>query len=67
VWNRNAPAGVDPQQVVSVGAGARFALADKLRLDLAVAVPLLDAGPTKSGDVRLLMSLSARLLPWNAR
>jgi hemolysin activation/secretion protein len=67
VWNRNTPAGTDPQQVTSVGAGARVGVSDKLRLDLAVAVPLKDAGATKSGDVRVLMSLTARLIPWNAR
>ena len=67
VWNRNTPAGTDPQQVTSLGAGARIGVADKLRLDLAVAVPLRDAGPTRAGDVRVLMSLTARLIPWSAR
>ncbi|MFZ4110131.1 MAG: ShlB/FhaC/HecB family hemolysin secretion/activation protein [Polymorphobacter sp.] len=67
VWNRNAPAGTDPQQVTSVGAGARIGLGDKLRLDLAAAVPLRDTGPTRAGDVRVLMSLTARLIPWSVR
>jgi hemolysin activation/secretion protein len=67
VWNRNTPAGTNPQQVTSVGAGARVGVSDKLRFDVAVAVPLKDAGATKSGDVRLLMSLTARLIPWRGR
>ncbi len=62
VWNRAA---VDsPRQLASVGAGARLGIADRLRLDLAVAVPLRDAGQTRAGDVRFLMSVTARLLPW---
>ena len=67
VWNRNTPPGTDPQQITSVGAGARVGVADRLRLDLAVAVPLKDAGSAKAGDVRVLMSLTARLIPWNGR
>ncbi|MFZ4688426.1 MAG: ShlB/FhaC/HecB family hemolysin secretion/activation protein [Polymorphobacter sp.] len=67
VWNRGTPPGFDPQQVTSVGGGARIGWSDKARLDLSVAVPLRDAGPVKSGDVRFLMSLSMRLLPWSAR
>jgi hemolysin activation/secretion protein len=68
VWNRNAPPGRDPQQVTSVGGGARFGWVDRggerARLDLAVAVPLRAAGRTQSGDVRVLMSLTMRLVPW---
>jgi hemolysin activation/secretion protein len=67
VWNRGSPPGVDPLQVVSVGAGARLGWSDKARLDLAVAVPLRDVGPTQSGDVRVLMSLTMRLVPWSLR
>ena len=67
VWNRNSQPGVDPLQVTSVGAGARFGWADKARLDLTLAVPLRDAGRTQSGDVRLLMSLTMRLVPWGSR
>jgi hemolysin activation/secretion protein len=67
VWNRNSPPGVDPLQVVSIGAGARAGWSDKARLDLAVAMPLRDFGPVRSGDVRFLMSLTVRLLPWGVR
>jgi hemolysin activation/secretion protein len=65
VWNRGSAAGIGPQQVTSVGGGARAGWSDKARLDLSVAVPLRDAGPVKSGDVRVLMSLTVRLLPWS--
>jgi hemolysin activation/secretion protein len=67
VWNRGSPPGVDPLQVVSIGAGARAGWSDKARLDLAVAMPLRDFGPVRSGDVRFLMSLTVRLLPWGVR
>lgn len=67
VWNRNSPAGTDPQQVTSVGGGARLGWSDKARLDVLVALPVRDAGPTQSGDVRFLMSLTVRLLPWSTR
>jgi hypothetical protein len=30
-------------------------------------VPLRDAGPVQSGDVRVLMTLTTRLIPWGAR
>jgi hemolysin activation/secretion protein len=67
VWNRNSPAGADPQRLTSIGAGAHLGWADKVRLDLTVAVPLRDAGLTRSGDVRLLMSLTTRFVPWSSR
>ncbi len=67
VWNRGTPAGLDPLQVTSVGAGARLGWADKARLDVTVAVPVRDAGPVQSGDVRVLVSLTTRLVPWGNR
>ncbi|MFZ4688375.1 MAG: ShlB/FhaC/HecB family hemolysin secretion/activation protein [Polymorphobacter sp.] len=67
VWDRNQAAGSQPAQLTSVGAGARVIWAGRARLDLALAVPLRDAGPVQSGDVRVLMSLTTRLLPWGAR
>jgi hemolysin activation/secretion protein len=67
VWDRNRAAGTQPQQLTSIGAGARVIWAGRARLDFAVAVPLRDAGPVQSGDVRVLMSLTTRLLPWGAR
>ena len=68
VWNRNSPAGRDPEQLASIGAGARVGWSDRARLDLTLAVPLRHAGPpgigTDAGDVRVLVSLTTRLLPW---
>jgi hemolysin activation/secretion protein len=67
VWDRNRLAGSQPQQLTSVGAGARVLWSGRARLDLAIAVPLRSAAPVKPGDVRFLMTLSTRLLPWEAR
>jgi len=66
----------DSEQVTSVGAGARINIADRARLDLTVAVPLRDVVAVRggqrdvlarSGDVRFLMSLTTRLVPWSNR
>jgi hemolysin activation/secretion protein len=67
VWDRNRAPGTQPTQLTSIGAGARVIWSGRARLDLAVAVPLRDAGPVQSGDVRVLMSLTTRLIPWGAR
>ena len=67
VWDRNRLPGTQPQHLTSIGAGARVIWSGRARLDMALAVPLSDAGLVKSGDVRFLMSLSTRLLPWGAR
>jgi hemolysin activation/secretion protein len=67
IWDRNRAPGSQPQQLTSVGAGARVIWSGRARLDLAVAVPLRDAGPVQSGDVRVLMTLTTRLIPWGAR
>lgn len=67
VWDRNRLAGSQPQQLTSVGAGARVFWSGRARLDLAVAVPLRSAALVKSGDARFLMTFSTRLLPWGAR
>ena len=67
VWNRGTLPGLDPLQVTSVGAGARLGWADKGRLDLTVAVPVRDPGPVQGGDVRVLVSLTTRIVPWGNR
>ena len=67
-WSRGlGPAGVNPVSLVSAGAGGRLVFSDRARLDLAGAVALKDAGPTRAGDVRLLVTLTTRLLPWRTR
>jgi hemolysin activation/secretion protein len=67
VWNRYGPAGSNPQKLSSVGAGVRVALADRARLDLTLAVPTRTSGAVRAGDVRFLMSLTMRLVPWSTR
>ena len=67
VWNRNAAPGLDPQRLTSVGGGARIGWSDRLRLDLTVAVPVRTVNAVQSGDVRFLMSLTTRLVPWRTR
>jgi hemolysin activation/secretion protein len=63
VWNKNI--GGDPEHLKSAGGGIRAALADRLALDAAVAVPLEKAGiDNKKGDARFLLTLTTRLLPW---
>lgn len=63
VWNRNTPGGAET--LSSVGGGARADLGDRMRLDATLAVPLKRAGlQTERGDVRFLITLTTRLLPW---
>jgi hemolysin activation/secretion protein len=67
-WSRGVgPALPNPVSLVSVGGGGRFILSDRARLDLGGAVALKDAGPVQAGDVRLLLTLTTRLLPWRTR
>ncbi|MDN3644927.1 ShlB/FhaC/HecB family hemolysin secretion/activation protein [Pontixanthobacter aestiaquae] len=56
----------DPQTISSVGGGVRATLGRLANLDIFGAVPL-EKSPfqTQRDDVRLLMTLSIRLAPWN--
>ena len=67
VWNKDpSQSGTNPQDLSSVGAGVRTDWGNRLRSDLFLAVPLERAGlQTKRGDVRLLFTITARLLPWS--
>ncbi|MBB6229408.1 hemolysin activation/secretion protein, partial [Polymorphobacter multimanifer] len=67
VWNRFSPAGGDPRAIGSLGAGVRTNWGDRARLDMALAVPTRTAGPTQAGDVRFLLTLTTRLVPWSAK
>jgi hemolysin activation/secretion protein len=67
VWNRFTPVGGDPRQLGSMGAGVRTVWSDRLRLDTSLAVATRTAGPTNSGDLRFLMTLTTRLAPWGGR
>lgn len=66
IWNRNAPPGRDPERLSSFGGGVRLNWADRARLDLGLAFPTRRVGGSDR-DVRFLMSLSTRLLPWRTR
>jgi hemolysin activation/secretion protein len=62
VWNKNDGVGAD--HLKSAGGGIRAELGDRMRLDTAVAVPLEKTGfNNRKGDVRLLVTLTGRLLP----
>lgn len=66
VWNEDPSRRPgNPDKLSSAGGGLRVAWGRGLQSDVLVAVPLQrpDLAPTK-GDVRLLFTLSARLLPW---
>ncbi|MEO5706160.1 MAG: ShlB/FhaC/HecB family hemolysin secretion/activation protein [Alteraurantiacibacter sp.] len=59
----------NPDSLASVGGGLRFAWVRGMQGDLAVAVPLHNPdtrrlGGQPRGDVRVLLSLTSRLLPW---
>ncbi|MDV3258317.1 MAG: ShlB/FhaC/HecB family hemolysin secretion/activation protein [Sphingomonas sp.] len=62
IWNRND--GVGAERLTSAGGGIRAELNDRMRLDTAIAVPLEKAGfANEKGDVRLLVTLTGRILP----
>jgi hemolysin activation/secretion protein len=62
VWNKNDGEGAD--HLKSAGGGVRAELSDRLRFDTAVAVPLEKTGfANRKGDVRLLVTLTGRILP----
>lgn len=62
VWNKNDDQGAD--HLKSTGVGVRAELSDRLRFDTAVAVPLEKTGfDNRKGDVRLLVTLTGRILP----
>ena len=64
-WSRGLVGDADnPRSLLSSGAGLRMALGNRARLDLSGAVALKAAGPVQAGDVRFLMTLTTRILPW---
>jgi len=61
-WNKNDGEGAD--RLTSAGGGFRAELPDRFLLDGTVAVPLEKAGfENRKGDVRLLVTLTTRILP----
>jgi hemolysin activation/secretion protein len=63
VWNE-VTAAADPQRLWSAGAGVRAAWGQRARLDVTLAAPLNRTLLQPDRDVRLLVTLSTRLLPW---
>ncbi len=67
-WAWNRADGLGPQRVSSVGGGMRLNLAEKARIDAAIAVPTRSTtGFNQSGKPRFLISFSTNLLPWRTR
>jgi hemolysin activation/secretion protein len=65
VWNHLAPTGQgSPERLWSVGGGVRAAWGQRARLDVTLAAPLNRTVLEPDRDVRLLVTLSTRLLPW---
>jgi hemolysin activation/secretion protein len=68
VWNKDRifpPYPRDPEHLYSAGGGLRAAWGDHARLDAFVAAPLTRTGlQSRRGDVRALVSLTVKLLPW---
>ena len=65
-WNRDpSRRALNPDRLVSVGGGVRALFGSKVQADVALAVPLKRTDlSARRGDVRLLFSLTTRLLPW---
>ena len=62
VWNKNDGEGA--RHLKSAGGGLRAELGDRFRLDGTIAVPLEKTGiDDRKGDVRLLVTLTSRILP----
>ncbi|MDX3910483.1 MAG: ShlB/FhaC/HecB family hemolysin secretion/activation protein [Sphingobium sp.] len=66
IWNNDRSFdGINPQRLYSAGGGVRGAFGNRARFDLTVAVPLKKTTfETERSDVRVLMSVTAQLLPW---
>lgn len=66
IWNRDSGFdGIDPQKLYSAGGGLRGAFGNRARYDLSVAVPLKKTiFETTRSDVRVLLSVTAQLIPW---
>jgi len=64
-WVHDDAGGLDPRRVISAGGGVRARWGDRADFGLTVAVPLERAGfQASKGDVRVLGTVTVRLLPW---
>ncbi|MHA6334040.1 ShlB/FhaC/HecB family hemolysin secretion/activation protein [Qipengyuania sp. CAU 1752] len=58
----------DPRSLASAGGGVRGKWGDQADFNLTIAKPLRRGGfQTESGDVRVLFTISARLVPWRSQ
>lgn len=66
VWNEDpSRAGFNPDRLWSAGGGVRAAWGSRMQADMLLAVPLeRPVNAVQLGDVRLMVSLTARLYPW---
>jgi hemolysin activation/secretion protein len=66
VWNEDpSRRPTNPDHLWSAGGGLRLNWGRGLRSDMVIAVPLKRPDlATERGDVRFMISLSARLFPW---
>ena len=66
-WTRDATTGMaDPDRLLSAGGGLRVAWGDRARADLLFAKPLHRTGAQiERGGARVLLSITARLVPWS--
>jgi hemolysin activation/secretion protein len=65
VWNDFPALGQgSPERLWSVGGGVRAAWGQRARLDVTLAAPLNRTAVQPDRDLRLLVTLSTRLLPW---
>lgn len=67
-WSNDGGVTRDPARVTSAGGGVRLRWGDRIDANLLLAAPLKRAGlQARRGDVRVLFTLAARLLPWSQR
>jgi hemolysin activation/secretion protein len=67
-WTWNKGAAGNPDRLSALGGGARINWPGRMRLDLALAVPVNRiAGETRRRDPRLLATLTTSILPWRFR
>jgi hemolysin activation/secretion protein len=66
-WNEDRLFPIPGQELTSIGGGVRAAYGDRLRLEVALVVPLDRTLLQPDRDPRLLISLTTRLWPWSFR
>ncbi len=71
-WRRNTPTPAQPQELHSLGGGARVIFENQARLDLSVAVPITRVPDSTTGllvrpSPLFLATFTAALIPWRYR